>query len=156
MAVSRLSSTAGAILLGLCFAFSLARVLNYSRGQSDPDKTIVRYAHYIQEESVQAGLRAIADAYEKDHPDVSIREVVIPRAVYNSWVQTKLVGKMATDLILLDTIPTREQVMFHFSTLNAFMGKPNPYNRGTELEGVPWRETFVDDLVGPPRVEPVR
>lgn len=148
--MSRLSSTAGAILLGLCFAFSLARVLNYSREQSDPDKTIVRYAHYIQEESVQAGLRAIADAYEKDHPDVSIREVVIPRAVYNSWVQTKLVGKMATDLILLDTIPTREQVMFNFSTLNEFMGKPNPYNRGTELEGVPWRETFVDHLVGPP------
>ena len=76
--------------MGLCFAFSLARVLNYSRGQSDPDKTIVRYAHYIQEESVQAGLRAIADAYEKDHPDVSIREVVIPRAVYNSWVQNQV------------------------------------------------------------------
>ncbi len=149
-AVSRLSNAIGAILLGLCFALSFGRVLNYNRVQSDPDKTIVRYAHYIQEESVQAGLRAIADAYERDNPGVSIREVVIPRAVYASWVQTKLVGKMATDLILLDTIPTREQVMFHFSTLNAFMGKPNPYNRGTELEGVPWRETFVDDLVGPP------
>ena len=83
-AVSRLSNAIGAILLGLCFALSFGRVLNYNRVQSDPDKTIVRYAHYIQEESVQAGLRAIADAYERDNPGVSIREVVIPRAVYAS------------------------------------------------------------------------
>ena len=150
MAISKFFNIVGFGLLVLSFVISSGRVVRYSGKQSDPDRVIIRYAHYIQEESVEAALRAIALAYERDHPGVFIEEVVIPKSVYRSWVQTKLAGNLATDLILLDTVPAREQIMFHFAILNAFMDKPNPYNRGTELEDMAWRETFVDHLIGPP------
>ena len=150
MAISKFLTISGFGLLVLCFAISVGRVVRHGRKHSDPEKVIVRYAHHIQEESVEAALRAIASAYERDHPGVFIEEVVIPKSVYRSWVQTKLVGNMATDLILLDTVPAREQIMFHFVILNAFMDNPNPYNRGTKLEDMTWRETFVDHLIGPP------
>ena len=32
--------------------------------------------------------------------------------------------------------------------LTAHIGQPNPYNDGTVLEGVPWRDTYVDGMEG--------
>ena len=150
MTISNVLHTTGFGLLALCFAISLGRVVSYDQREADPDTFIIRYAHYIQEESVEAGLQAIAETYMNAHPGVLIEPIVVPRSVYRSWVQTKLTGNVASDLILLDTVPAREQIMFNFFTLNEFMEKPNPYNRGTVLEDKPWRETFVDHLSGPP------
>ena len=32
----------------------------------------------------------------------------------------------------------------YFTPLSPYVGNPNPFNVGSPLEGVPWKDTFVD------------
>ena len=74
--------------------------------------------------------------------------MLVPGPVYRQWVRTNLTGGTATDLIEfaywlggMNDVPVR-----YFEPLTRYMELPNPYNRGTPLEKVPWRLTFDDGL----------
>jgi ABC-type glycerol-3-phosphate transport system substrate-binding protein len=75
----------------------------------------------------------------------------VPGNVYRQWLRTQLTGGTAPDIIEfgffiggVGDLPAR-----YFDPITSWVEEPNPHNRGTALEGVRWRDTFVDGLDSP-------
>ena len=154
MNLERTLNVIGFSLLALCFAFSISRVVKRKTKELDPDVRYLRLAHNVQEDGMWRGLQAVAKAFAERHPDVVVEQIVVPERVYRSWTNTVLIGEQAPDLMLNDTV-FGEQMIKYFESYNRQMDRPNPYNEGTDLEGVPWRNTFIDSLEGRPAFLPM-
>lgn len=72
--------------------------------------------------------------------------MAIPERIWKNWLVTQLVGKTAPEIIQLGQGSTTEIIARYFEPLTSEVEKPNPYNRGTDLEGVAWRDTFIDGI----------
>jgi ABC-type glycerol-3-phosphate transport system substrate-binding protein len=75
----------------------------------------------------------------------------VPGNVYRQWLRTQLTGGTAPDIIEfgffiggVGDLPAR-----YFDPITSWVEEPNPHNQGTALEGVRWRDTFVDGLDSP-------
>jgi ABC-type glycerol-3-phosphate transport system substrate-binding protein len=108
-------------------------------------------SHFQLEGTVRNGIAAVIRRYEQLHPGVHVVQLVVPGTLYVEWMRAQLTGGTAPDLMEytiwwghLDELAPR-----YFRAISAEVTQPNPYNRGTPLEGVPWRDTFVDDMNGP-------
>jgi raffinose/stachyose/melibiose transport system substrate-binding protein len=108
----------------------------------------IRLAHWQIEKGPPEGFAAVIRRYEELNPRVKVEQVAVPGPVYRQWVRTNLTGGTATDLVEfaywlggMNDVPVR-----YFEPLTRFMNEPNPYNRGTPMENVPWRLTFADGL----------
>ncbi len=154
MSLERTLNVVGFSLLALCFVLSIARVVKRKTMELDPDVRYLRIAHNVQEDGMQRGLQAAARAFTKMYPDVVVEQIVVPARVYTSWTNTMLIGEQAPDLMLNETV-FGEQMIKYFESYNRLMDQPNPYNEGTDLEGVPWRNTFIDSLEGRPAFLPM-
>ncbi|MEO5994279.1 MAG: extracellular solute-binding protein [Arthrobacter sp.] len=114
----------------------------------DARPVTIRFAHWQIEKGPPDGFDAVIRRYEELNPRVKVEQVPVPGPVYRQWVRTNLTGGTATDLIEfaywlqgMNDVPVR-----YFEPLTPIMSEPNPYNRGTEMEKVPWRLTFADGL----------
>jgi raffinose/stachyose/melibiose transport system substrate-binding protein len=136
----------GFFLLGLCFAIALGRVLTRERAARDSDVEVIRFAHWQLESGLREALDAISREYEALHPNVRVEQIAIPERIYTQWVRTQLVGGTAPDIIQLGLGTTDEMAARFFLPVTRVIDRPNPYNRGTELEQVAWRDTFVDGM----------
>ena len=110
----------------------------------------LRVAHWQIEKGPPEGFAAVIKRYEELNPRIKVEQVPVPSQVYRQWVRTNLTGGTATDLIEfaywlqgMNDVPVK-----YFEPLTRVMEEPNPYNRGTPLERVPWRQTFDDGLYG--------
>ncbi len=108
----------------------------------------IRFSHWQIEKGPPDGFAAVIKRYEELNPRVKVEQVLVPGPVYRQWVRTNLTGRTATDLIEfaywlggMNDVPAR-----YFEPLTPYMEIPNPYNRGTVMEKVPWRLTFDDGL----------
>ncbi len=119
---------------------------------------VLTVAHFSLQSGFRQGFNAVAAAYEKRHPDVSVEVLEVPGAVWSNWLMTKLVGGMAPDLIQIG-LPAGgsmsaqaydELLARYFQPFREEMNRPNPYAAGTPHALVPWRQTFVDGLAWPP------
>ncbi len=117
-------------------------------GLVDGERTKIRIAHWQIEYGPPDGLAAVIKRYEELRPDIEVEQVLVPGRIYRQWLRTNLVGGTGADLIEygfflpgMKDVPVR-----YFEPITALMEQPNPYNRGTPLEGVPWRNTFRDAL----------
>src|SRR5439155_13312137 len=81
-------------------------------------------------------------------PEVTVEQLPIPERIYPNWFITQLVGKTAPDLIQLGKGSNDERLTRYFTPLSDLASSPNPYNKGTDLEGVPMRETLFDGMEG--------
>lgn len=136
-------------LLAAVFAVSVALVATRQRQASAPGVVTLRFAHWQLEGGLREAFAAVAERYMQMHPNVRVEQMPIPERVYGSWMRTQLVGGTAPDLIEFGQLPMDvmdELLARNFMPLTAEVERPNPYNRGTPLERVPWRETFVDGL----------
>lgn len=113
------------------------------------DRVTVRLAHWQNEVGPADGLDAVIRRYEELNPRVRIKQMVIPPSVYRQWLRTNFVGENAADVVEygswlqgMSDVPAR-----YFAPITAELMVPNPYNRGTPLEGVPWLKTFSDELL---------
>jgi len=139
------SSLVPYLVLGLVFAWSCWHVATIRRAAVETDKVTLRIGHWM----LQAGMResfdlAITD-YQKLHPEVSIEQIPVPIRSYAMWLRTRLVGETAPDITGLSAVG-EEIAGRYYLPLDSYLSQPNPYNAGTPLEGVPWRDTFVDGL----------
>lgn len=140
-------------MLGLVFVYSAWRVLPISTGASSETgggETLLRFAHV----TIHAGIirsydEAIAD-YEALHPGVRIEQVPVPLKLWASWLRTQVIGGTVPDLADMDRGQSDEFLGRYFLPLDDWTARANPYNHGTPLDGLPWRETFVDGLVNGP------
>ena len=109
----------------------------------------IRFAHWQIERGPPDGFNAVIRRYEELNPRVKVEQVLVPGGgIYERWVRTNLTGGTATDLLEfaywlggMNDVPVR-----YFEPLTRVMNEPNPYNRGTPMEKVPWRLTFADGL----------
>jgi len=137
----------GAVLLATVFVWSGAKIfLRTSPGLDGGAKKRLTFAHYLVYESNRKFFDEIFRDYERMHPDVSIQQLDVPPPVWPAWRQTRFSGDTAPDIIQLGRGITDEQCALFLRPLTEALREPNPYNRGTDLEHVPWRETFVDGL----------
>lgn len=80
---------------------------------------------------------------------VRVVQTPIPERVYAPWSKTRLIGGDAPEIICLGKGITKDLTAKFFLPMRGYIDQPNPYNEGTPLEGVPWRDTFIDGLEGP-------
>jgi raffinose/stachyose/melibiose transport system substrate-binding protein len=137
----------GFLLLAACFVYSLVKIATRTAQEQDEKIVTIRFAHWQLEGGIKAAFDAIAQKYMAQHPQVRVEQVLIPERVYPTWLTTRLVGQNPPDLVLLGLGMTDERLARYFVPLTEEVAKPNPYNRGTELETLAWRDTFVDGMV---------
>lgn len=144
-----------ALLLGV-FATAAWRVLAPSHGPAaadTPATEVVRLGHWQLEAGLRDAFDLIARDYERLHRGVRIETIAVPERVFNMWLRTRLVGGDAPDLVQMQA--GRDEILArYFLPLTPWLEEPNPYNHGTDLAAVPWRETFVDGLRGAPNYVP--
>jgi raffinose/stachyose/melibiose transport system substrate-binding protein len=135
-------------LLAVCFIAALGRiaVMKLGSNHEGQKQVIVRIAHWQLENGPKEAFDKIAQEYMRLHPGVKVEPLPIPEKIYPNWAITQLIGETAPDIIQVrtwDNTLTR-----FFVPLSELADKPNPYNKGTDLEGVPLRQTFFDGMEG--------
>ncbi|AHF91423.1 ABC transporter substrate-binding protein [Opitutaceae bacterium TAV5] len=151
MTRDKFTTLVGLALLAGCFTFSLVKILGRARSDRTDDREVIRFAHWQLEAGLRTAFDALTRDYEKLHPGVRVEQLAIPERTYTQWLQTQLIGGTATDLIELGKMPRNaedEMLSRFFLPLTDYVEQPNPWNRGTDLESVAWRNTFIDGLVG--------
>jgi len=149
----KLRNRIGFTLLAICFLASLSyRVRSHMQtAESSRSETVtIRFAHWQLENGAREAFEKIAEEYTKLNPKVMVVQLPIPEEIYPNWLVTQLVGGTAPDLIevILDAGVNDERIAHFFTPLTDLADAPNPYNKGTDLDGIPLRETFFDGMKG--------
>lgn len=144
----RLLPVIGFSLLLVCFGIALFRIYSRQRADTRADTVVIRVAHWQLESGIRDAIDVLARDYEKLHPGVRIEQNPIPERIYPSWLKTQLVGGSAPDIIQIGKGSDDETLARFFVPLSDRVELPNPYNAGTSLDGMRWRDTFVDGLAG--------
>jgi raffinose/stachyose/melibiose transport system substrate-binding protein len=137
--------------IGVVFAWSAITIFLYRASLAPSDATVLRIGHWQLEASVREGLDIMAEDYRKIHPNVYIVQDAIPEMVYPQWTTTQLMGGTAPDLLQigLAVLPRHLWLQYYnryCHSLSQFANEPNPYNQGTDLEGVLLRSTIKDGM----------
>lgn len=106
----------------------------------------VRFAHWQLEGGIREAFDAIARDYEALHPGLRVEQMLIPQRIYASWGTTQVIGGAAPDLVELGQGMGGPEVYSYFRPLTEEIDQPNPYNAGTALAQVPWRNTYADGM----------
>jgi len=136
-------------LLVVAFFGSLTQIRRTAQEVFDPTKKTISIAHWQLELGYRDALDKVCREYEKLHPDVKIRQVAVSEKFYGQVVNTHLVSGTAPDLIEMgfSTMVQMDQYLArYFEPMSGHIQYPNPYNNGTELEGVRWQDTFIDGM----------
>ena len=134
-----------ALLVG-CYVASAWRVARLETRENDRQRIHLRFTHDMLHASVR---RAYADAiadYRQLHPEVEIDVLEVPSGMFRTWRKTRLVGETPPDMIRMGDGLNDEELAQYFVPLTSYVEQPNPYNRGTPLEGVPWKDTIIDGM----------
>ena len=135
---------AGLAVLAAAYVASFLVVVHRVR-ESHGDRVTIRVCHWQLEAGVREAIDAIIKRYEQLNPRVHVVQIAVPGGpIYASWVQTQMKGGNAPDIAQYDQF--HGNVAQFFQPLGADVMQPNPYNRGTDLEGVRWRDTFIDGM----------
>lgn len=144
----------GILLVVAAFVVSMYRVSQIGNELSESDDTtIVRIAHWQLELGYRDALQDVIHIYEQEQAakgnKVRVLQMPVTERVYAPWLNTSLISGQAPDLMLMGMagLTNNEQYLArYFVPLTQEINKPNPYNKGTDLAGVPWRETFFDGM----------
>jgi len=141
------------IVVTATFLWSAVAIMT-SRHEEIPAKgaIILRLGHWQLEAGVREAFIAMAAKYHELHPDVTIVQDAVPEGTYGQWMTTQLMGGTSPDMIevgLGGAIPYNVMMGYYsryFLPMSASINQPNPYNKGTSLEGMPWRATYKDAM----------
>jgi raffinose/stachyose/melibiose transport system substrate-binding protein len=134
------------------FLWSVLAIVSHRKAGVPPGAKIqLRIGHWQLEAGVREAFDRMAADYRKMHPEVSIVQDAIPEGTYGTWLTTQLMGGTAPDMLEIGMLYYNVQLGYlsrYFLPLTSYVNEPNPYNRGTPLEGVPWRKTYRDGMRG--------
>jgi raffinose/stachyose/melibiose transport system substrate-binding protein len=152
---ARLRNYLGLAILLAALGWSVVHVTIHSFGsESDTallaGKKVIRFAHWQLEGRCVEALNEACREYERLHPDVAVQQIEIPERAYEQWTRTQLIGRTAPDLIETRWWPNL--LVRYFVPLGEYVEQPNPYNDddpcAADLKGLPWRETYIDNMLG--------
>ena len=149
------SSGIGLFILAWLLLYSIWAQINRDNGEGllDTERIVISFAHVQLESGMREAYNALIADYEALHPNVSVTQIPVPLRVWRFWMESRLAGGMAPDLMqLVDNDPNPIQRNFH--PIDEWVEEPNPYNAGTDLEGIPWKDTLVVNLDAPPAYWP--
>ncbi len=147
--LSSLKSKLPWIAIGLVFLWAVFSIVTRQHEKESPDIVTVRIAHWQLEAGAREGLAEAAAEYEKLHPNVRIIQEAIPESTYGQWMSTQLMGGTAPDIVQAGMVDAPLMTAFftrYLLPLSSYVTQPNPYNAGTDLEGVPLFLTFKDGM----------
>lgn len=146
----------GAVMLTVVIvAVSINVYINHRRVSPGGDDGIrIRISHWHLE--AEEGFRRVIEGFEKEYfkrtgRRVTIEQVTVPYTGYMQFMNTGLIGKMAPDIIQLwsSSDPgSINKLVRYFKPLGEHVRQPNPFNEGTPLEELAWKNTFIDELRG--------
>lgn len=117
-------------------------------GRADAEVEVVRIGHIFLE--TQAAVDALGRAYEEHcrQQGVKVRvvQIAVPHRLYASWFITQLLSQDTPEILAIHAGSTDDRLARYIEPLGAELAQPNPYNAGTDLAGVPWRNTFTSGL----------
>jgi len=139
-------------VLALSFAMSLWKVWQVRVRENAPGVATIRITHWQLEAGFREALDDIARRFEKVYEEetgqqVRIVQNALSERVYKQYVQTQGIGKTLPDLVQLGREEEGAVPRFFLSNTEEVQ-RPNPYNAGTDLEDVPWMDTYLDGMVG--------
>jgi raffinose/stachyose/melibiose transport system substrate-binding protein len=137
------------IVIGLVFLWAVISIGTRRRATDASDLINIRIAHWQLEAGAREGLAEAATEYQKVHPNVRIIQEAIPESTYGQWMSTQLMGGTAPDIVQAGMVDAPLMTAFftrYLLPLSSYVTQPNPYNAGTNLEGVPLFLTFKDGM----------
>jgi len=134
----------GFLLMGTAYAVSLGLMLRHAAEEQRADRVTIRLSQWQLEGGMRQAFAAMIRRYEELNPRVHVIPISVPDTIYRQWTRTQLIGGTAPDIIEYNR--DFQGVERFFSPISDEVMQPNPYNRGTPLEGVPWRDTFLDAM----------
>jgi len=141
------------LLLALAFYIvSVIMVFRIQRGGDILDKNVktITFAHWSLEDGFREGFDEAIKLFEeykaKQGQKVKVLQTTVPFPGYAQWFMTQLIGGDPADVIKIGASSDIQNQ--YFTPLSQYIGNPNPFNKGTPLEGVPWKDTYVDDMRG--------
>jgi len=152
--VERIFNRIGFLLIAVAFAIALIRSISITIQPAKEEQLTLRMAHWRLEKPVREAFDAIAREYAKIRPGFELQQVVVPDRIWRYWMRTQLVGETPPDIMNVGWVMTTDLLSRYFIPLTDYIDQPNPYNEGTDLEGVSWRNTFHDGLDGGPTYNP--
>ncbi len=141
----------GTLVLIGALGVSLLRVMTIEQTYFDSTKKTIRISHWQLELGFREALQGVINAYEKQHPDVRVMQMPVTEKVYAQWLNTHMISGTAPDLLEMGfaKLASDDQYRARFlQPITELIDLPNPYNKGTPLEALPWRETFIDGMRG--------
>jgi len=146
------ATTIGCAVLFVAVAASFAQMLYAERQASPAGKKVIRISHWQLEAGYRDSLDWAIAEYAKVRPDVHIEQMGITERVYGQWLNCQLIANAAPDLAEMGgtkLVTDDSYTLRYFQPMGEIVSShPNPYNAGTILEGVPWKETFIDGMRG--------
>ncbi|MBI1337323.1 MAG: extracellular solute-binding protein [Phycisphaera sp.] len=140
------------VVVALTFAWSALSIYTHRPDKAPPGVDItLRICHWQLETGVRDAFNEMAADYQKLHPNVRIVQEAIPESTYGQWITTQLMGGVGPDLVEVGKVPYNVLLGYYnryMMPLSTYTAQPNPYNAGTEFEGVPWRKTYKDAMRG--------
>jgi len=138
------------IVVGATFLWSGLSILSSRRAETpSKDGVVLRIGHWQLEAGVRSGFNAMAEAYHKLHPNVTIIQDAVPEGTYGQWMSTQLMGGTAPDMLEAGKVPYNVLLGYYnryFLPMTSVVNQPNPYNKGGSMEDVPWRKTYKDSM----------
>lgn len=168
----------GLAILGGAFVWSTVQVARLAWGPSDAPVSerripTIRFAHWQLEGGIVQTMHDVARLYEQVQREVHgrqvrVEQIEIPERAYEQWTRTQLIGRTAPDLIEMRGDIWDNLVVRYFVPITDRIDDPNPYNThewddrlarmldqppappelAGALEGVSWRDTYIDGMQG--------
>ena len=139
----------GFLLLAIGFTFCFYLHLQTLRELKPKGKKTVLLAHWQGERGCKEALQKVIDDYNKLHPEVKIRQQIIvgSGSSFMRWCVTQIIGGMPPDI--MEYHPGfRSYLSKYFTGMSEWVNKTNPYNKGTDFENIPWKDTFYGGMYG--------
>lgn len=144
-------TTIGVSMLIIAFLASLIVAVRNTMRIERPVKPVVYIAHWQLEKGYREALQMVIDDYNKLHPEIEVRQMGVTERVYAQWINTQLIAGTAPDICEMGqskVFASDEYTVKYFIPLSEYLVQPNPYNKGTSLESLPWKETMLDGMKG--------
>lgn len=139
-----------AFVIAAAFAWAVVSIFVLRRKEETSHARVtLRIAHWQLEAGVREAVDRMAEEYGRIHPDVKIIQEAVPEKTYAQWITTQLMGGSPPDIVELGKVPYPILIGYlarYFVPMTPYVDAPNPYNAGTEMDGMPLRKTIRDGM----------
>jgi raffinose/stachyose/melibiose transport system substrate-binding protein len=150
--IPRMLNRLGLILAGLFYLVSVFYVMYNSEETRllNSEEVTITFAHWNLEDGFREGfdeaIRLFQELKAKEGKKVRIIQTTVPTRGYRQWFLTQMIGGSPADVMKYSA--SSEMLNRYFTPLSQYVSRPNPFNKGTVMESVPWKDTFVDGMQG--------